>query len=188
MLAAASRQWWVLVVEGVLGVVFGVLALLLPGLTLVTLAYLFAAWAIISGVVAIVEGMRVAEERGRSWPFAITGVVSIVAGILAALLPGPTIAALMLLLGAWLVVGGVAHYLAAYRIREQVDDEWLIALVGAIRVVAGLVILLFPIVGALLTVAYISWSAIFAGIIALAMGLRLRGLRQATSRSGTAGR
>ncbi|MHB8961206.1 MAG: HdeD family acid-resistance protein [Candidatus Limnocylindrales bacterium] len=188
MLAAASRQWWVLVVEGVLGVVFGALALLLPGLTLVTLAYLFAAWAVISGVVAIVEGMRVAEERGRSWPFAITGAVSIVAGVLAALLPGPTISALMILLGAWLVVGGVAHYLAAYRIREQVDDEWLIALVGAIRVVAGLVILLFPMVGALLTVAYISWSAIVAGVIAIAMGLRLRRLRTATAWRVTAAR
>lgn len=177
MLANAARQWWVFVVEGVVGVIFGILALLLPDVTLLTLAYLFAAWAIISGVTALAEGMRIAGQRGRSWPFALTGVVSIVAGILAALLPGPTIAGLMLFLGAWLVVGGVAQIWAAYQIRRQIDNEWIIALLGALRAVAGLIILAFPIVGALLTVAYISWAAIIAGVIAVAMGLRLRGLR-----------
>lgn len=177
MLASATRQWWVFVVEGVLGIVFGVLAILLPDLTLLTLAYLFAGWAIISGVATIAEGTRVAEQRGRSWPFAVTGVVSIVAGILAAVLPGPTIAGLMLLLGAWLVVGGVTEIWAAYQIRRQIDNEWTIALLGALRAVAGVIILAFPIVGALLTVAYISWAAIVAGVIAIAMGLRLRSLR-----------
>jgi hypothetical protein len=65
-LAAAAHQWWVLVLEGILGIVFGVLAILYPGITLVTLAYLFAAWAIVSGAFQLVEGWRVAEHRGRS--------------------------------------------------------------------------------------------------------------------------
>lgn len=177
MVAIASRQWWVLVLEGILGLVFGVLALLLPDLTLLTLAYLFAGWAIISGVTALSEGMRVAEQRGRSWPFALTGIVSIAAGVLAALLPGPTIAGLMLFLGAWLIVGGVTQVWAAYQIRQQIDNEWLVALLGALRAVAGLIIFAFPVVGALLTVAYISWGAVIAGLIAIGMGLRLRGLR-----------
>ncbi|HEV7605364.1 MAG TPA: DUF308 domain-containing protein [Candidatus Limnocylindrales bacterium] len=186
MLASAARQWWVLVVEGVLGVIFGVLALLLPGVTLLTLAYLFAAWAIISGVTAIGEGMRVADQRGRSWPFAVTGVVSIVAGVLAALLPGPTIGGLMLFLGAWLVVGGVAQLWAAYQIRKVIDNEWIIALAGVLRAVAGLIILAFPIVGALLTVAYISSAAIIVGVIAIALGFRLRGLRSSPLGRGAA--
>ena len=186
MLANTARQWWVLVVEGVLGVAFGILALLLPGVTLITLAYLFAAWAIISGLTAIGEGMRIAEQRGRSWPFALTGVVSIVAGVLAALLPGPTIAGLMLFLGAWLVVGGVGQIWAAYEIRKQIDGEWMIALLGALRAIAGLIILVCPIFGALLIVVYISWAAIIAGAIAIAMGLRLRGLRS-SPQAGAAG-
>src|SRR5512144_2996002 len=107
MLASAARQWWVLVVQGVLGIAFGILALLLPGITLLTVAYLFAAWALISGVSTIGQGWRVAEHRGRSWPFALSGAVSIVAGLLAALVPGLTVAGLILLLGSWLVVAGV---------------------------------------------------------------------------------
>src|SRR6476619_6848433 len=78
MLAVAARPWWVLVLQGILGVIVGVLALLLPGVTALTIAYLFAAWAIISGVSSVSEGVRVAEHRGRSWPFAVIGVFSIV--------------------------------------------------------------------------------------------------------------
>jgi uncharacterized membrane protein HdeD (DUF308 family) len=68
MLAAAARLWWVLVLQGILGIAFGVLAILFPGLALVTLAYIFAIWAIVSGLSHLGEGMRVAEARGRSWP------------------------------------------------------------------------------------------------------------------------
>ena len=104
MLAAAARHWWVLVLEGILAIVFGILALVFPGLTLVTLALFFAAWAIVSGVVEIVEGWRIAEHRGHSWPFAVMGVLSIVAGIIAFVVPGLTIIGFAVLLGAWLVV------------------------------------------------------------------------------------
>ena len=70
MLADAARQWWVLVLQGVLGILFGILAIAFPDITLVTLAYLFAGWAIVAGTAQILEGWRVAEARGRSWPFA----------------------------------------------------------------------------------------------------------------------
>jgi uncharacterized membrane protein HdeD (DUF308 family) len=177
MLATAARQWWVFIVEGVLGIVFGILAVLLPGVTLLTVAYLFAAWALISGVSALVEGWRVAEHRGRSWPYAVTGVVSIVAGLLAALLPGPTIGGLLLFLGAWLIVGGLTQAWAAYQIRREIENEWLLAAAGILRAIVGLVILVFPIIGAVLTVAWIGSAAIVAGVMAIVVGWRLRSYR-----------
>jgi uncharacterized membrane protein HdeD (DUF308 family) len=174
MLASAARQWWVLVVQGVLGIAFGILALLLPGITLLTVAYLFAAWALISGVSTIGQGWRVAEHRGRSWPFALSGAVSIVAGLLAALVPGWTVAGLILLLGSWLVVAGVMEAYAAWEIRREISNEWILAAAGIVRAIVGLVILAMPIVGAVLSVAFIGSSAILAGIVAIALGLRLR--------------
>jgi uncharacterized membrane protein HdeD (DUF308 family) len=109
MLATAARQWWVLVLQGVLAIVFGVFALLNPGITIVSLALLFGAWALISGVSEIVEGWRVAEHRGRSWPFALSGIVSIVAGVIAIVLPPAAIGGLLLLLAAWLIVSGISE-------------------------------------------------------------------------------
>ena len=186
MIAVAARLWWVLVLQGILGIVFGILALLFPDLALVTLAYLFAAWAIVTGVSHLAEGTRVAEARGRSWPFAVTGVISIVAGIIAAFLPGITILGLVLLLGAWLVTQGVMEIYTAWRIRREVTGEWILALVGILRTFVGLVVLALPIVGALLTVTLLAVYSIVAGLTALTLGWRLRGLR--SDRTGSTGR
>ena len=184
MLAVASRQWWVLVVQGVLGILFGVLAIAFPGIALLTLAYLFAAWALITGVSQIGEGWRVAETRGRSWPFALMGVVSIVAGILAALIPGITVYGLVVLLGAWFVVQGVMEVYAAWRIRAEVSGEWILALVGILTLIVGVIVLALPVVGAVLTVALVATWSIIGGIAAVALGLRLRGFRSRVTGAG----
>jgi uncharacterized membrane protein HdeD (DUF308 family) len=176
MLAVAARHWWVLAIQGILGIAFGVLALLFPGIALITLAYVFAAWALITGVSHLAEGFRVAEHRGRSWPFAVMGVLAIVAGILAALIPGLTIVGLVTLLGAWLVVQGVMEIYTAWRIREEVTGEWVLALIGILRVVLGLIILALPVVGLILTASFVGVGAIFAGAAALSLSWRLRKL------------
>ena len=186
MLAAASRLWWVLVLQGVLGITFGILAIIFPGLALVTLAYIFAIWAIVSGLSHLGEGMRVAEARGRSWPFAVIGVISLLAGVLALIVPGITVFGLVLLLGAWLVAQGVMEVYTAYRIRREVTGEWILALVGVVRTLIGLVILALPIVGALLTATLLAVYAIVAGVTALTLGWRLRGLRSGPT--GSTGR
>ena len=177
MLAVAARQWWVLVLQGILGILFGVLAIVFPDIALVTLAYLFAAWAIVAGASQLVEGWRVAEARGRSWPFALMGVVSIVAGLLAALVPGITILGLVLLLGSWLVIQGAMEVYTAWRIRREVTGEWLIALGGIARIVIGGIVLFMPVIGAVLTVALIATWSIIAGVAALLLGFRLRQFR-----------
>jgi uncharacterized membrane protein HdeD (DUF308 family) len=187
MLAVASRLWWVLVLQGALGILFGVLAILFPGIALVSLAYLFAAWAIVTGLSHLGAGLRVAESRGRSWPFAATGVISIVAGLIAAVLPAITIAGLILLLGAWLVVQGVMEIYTAWRIRDEVTGEWVLAAVGILRSLVGVIVLLVPIVGAILTVTFLAAMAIATGVAAVGLGLRLRGLRpEPTGPSGRA--
>ena len=174
MLAVAARQWWVLVLQGILGIVFGAVAIAVPDIALVTLAYLFAIWAIVAGLTQIGVGWRIAEHRGRAWPFAVTGVISVIAGLLAAFIPGPTVLFLILLLGWWLVFQGVMEIYSAWRIRREVSGEWLFALGGIARVVVGLIVLAMPVVGAILTVALIATFSIIGGITALLVGLRLR--------------
>jgi uncharacterized membrane protein HdeD (DUF308 family) len=176
MMAVAARQWWVLVLQGILGIVFGILVIVFPGIALITLAYVFAAWAIVTGASHLVQGWRVAEHRGRSWPFAVMGVLGIVAGFLAALIPGITVLGLILLLGAWLVTQGAMEVYTAWRIRREVTGEWIIAAIGILRVVAGLIVLAMPVVGALLTVTLMAVGAILGGIAALSLGFRLRRL------------
>ena len=184
MLAVAARQWWVLVLQGILGIVFGIVAIALPGIALITIAYLFGAWAIVSGLTQLSEGVRVAEARGRSWPFAVTGVVSIVAGIIAAFVPGITILGLALVLGWWLVIQGAMEVYTAWRIRREVTGEWVLALIGIARVVVGGIVLIMPVVGVILTLAAVAAWSIIGGIAALLLGLRLRQFRDRATSTG----
>ena len=174
MLAIAARQWWVLVLQGALGIVVGILAIVFPDLALATIALLFAAWAIVSGVSQLAAGWRVAEHRGRSWPFLVAGAVSVIAGVLALLYPVTAIVYLILLLGAWILVSGAMEVYTAWQIRNEVTGEWVLALIGILRIIVGLIILAMPIVGAILTAALFATWAILSGIAALALGWRLR--------------
>jgi uncharacterized membrane protein HdeD (DUF308 family) len=186
MLAVAARQWWVLLLQGVLGIAVGVLAILSPGLALATIALLFGAWAIVSGVSQLAAGWRVAEARGRSWPFLLSGAVSVVAGVLAVVYPGITILYLILLLGAWILVSGAMEVYTAWKIRDEISDEWILALIGVLRIAAGVIILAMPIIGAILTAALFATWAILSGIGALVLGWRLRQFSGRTTAPGMA--
>ena len=133
----------------------------------------------------LIQGYRVAEARGRSWPFAVGGVVSIVAGIIAAFVPGITALALVILLGAWLAVLGVTEIYTAWRIRREVTGEWLLALLGVFRLAIGAIILVMPLLGAVITVAFVATWSIIMGVTAIALGWRLRQFRD--DRAGTTG-
>lgn len=174
MLAIAARQWWVLLLQGILGVVVGIVAIVYPDLALATIALLFAAWAIVSGVSQLATGWRVAETRGKSWPFLIAGAVSVIAGFLALLYPVTTILYLILLLGAWILISGAMEVYTAWRIRNEITGEWILALMGLVRVVVGAIILAMPVVGAILTAALFATWSILSGVAALILGWRLR--------------
>jgi uncharacterized membrane protein HdeD (DUF308 family) len=176
MLAIAARQWWVLVLQGLLGIAVGILAIVYPDTALATIALLFGAWAIVSGASQLAAGWRVAEARGRSWPFLVAGAVSVIAGVVAVLFPGITLLYLIFLLGAWILVSGVMEVYAAWKIRSEIDNEWWLALIGVLRIAAGAIILYQPIVGAVLTAAIFATWALLSGVGALALGLRLRQL------------
>lgn len=184
MLAIAARQWWVLILQGVLGIAVGILAIIYPDLALATIALLFAVWAIASGAAQLTAGWRVAEARGKSWPFLVSGAVSVIAGILAVLYPDVTILYLILLLGAWILISGMMEVYTAWRIRNEVTGEWVLALGGALRVIAGILILAMPYIGAILTAALFALWAILSGAGALFLGWRLR---QMNGRMATAG-
>jgi uncharacterized membrane protein HdeD (DUF308 family) len=186
MLATAARQWWVLILQGVLGVAVGILAIIYPDLALGTIVLLFAFWAIVSGVSQLSAGWRVAEMRGKSWPFLISGAASVIAGVLAVLYPCVTFLSLILLLGAWILVSGLMEVYAAWRIRAEITNEWVLALIGALRVLAGIIILAQPYIGAVVTAAIFATWAILSGIAALALGWRLRQVSGTMSAMGAA--
>ena len=167
-----SRSWWMLALRGVIAVLFGVLALMWPGITLLSLVLLFAAYALLSGTVSVAGAVINRKIDKQWWMILLLGLVSIVAGIFAVTNPGLTALALVLLMGANAVVVGVLDIVVAARLRKTRGNEWLLILTGVVSVVFGVLVLLFPGAGALALVWLISTYAIFTGILLLALAFR----------------
>jgi uncharacterized membrane protein HdeD (DUF308 family) len=173
-----SLNWPALALRGAVAIVFGILAFLLPGATIGALILLFAAYAIVDGASHVVTGIRGRSGDGPDLLMILGGVVGIVAGVIAVALPGLTALALLALIGAWAIVTGAAEILMAYRLRKEIQGEWLLALDGGISVLFGIYVWLFPGAGALALVWLIAAFAIISGITLLALAFRMRSLAQ----------
>ncbi len=172
-----ARGWWTFLVRGVLAILFGIAAFVWPGATLLVLVYLFAIWAIVDGVSTLVSAF---QERGRAywWVALIEGIVGVAAGIVAIAWPGITALVLLFLIAAWAVVTGLFEVIAAVRLRQEIENEWWLAVAGSLSIVFGVVLFVFPGAGILSLIWLLAAYAIVWGIVLLALGWRLRGVNQ----------
>ena len=108
-----------LLIEGVLGILFGILALFWPDLTALTLLYIIAFWAILSGIARIVMAIMLRREIENEWSIALSGVLSVVLGIVLVLLPGAGLVAYTWLVGLLALAVGIALIYYAFRVRGQ---------------------------------------------------------------------
>ena len=76
------RNWWALALRGVFAVLFGLIAFLMPGVTLAVLVLMFGAYSLVDGVFSIIAGIRAAERHERWWPFVLEGLLSILVAAL----------------------------------------------------------------------------------------------------------
>ncbi len=169
-------NWTALALRGVVAIVFGIIAIVLPGITLGALILLFAAYALVDGVSLLITGIRHHEGNRPDWLLILTGILGIFVGIVAAILPGVTALFLLAIIGAWAVVIGALEIVAAYRLRKEISGEWLLTLEGVISIAFGIYVFVFPGAGAIALVLLIGIYAIISGVTLLALALRMRSL------------
>ena len=185
MLETLSRYWWAMAIRGGAAIVFGILAIIWPEITLYVLVLLFGAYAIVDGLFALgtaLFGARGAAGR-RGWLIA-EGVIGIGAGVITFVWPTITTLALLFMIAFWAVLTGVLEMVAAVRLRREMRGEWLLALSGILSVVFGILLAVWPATGALALVILIGIYAIVFGVALLALALRLRRLRGAGAMPG----
>jgi uncharacterized membrane protein HdeD (DUF308 family) len=163
-----------LIFRGILGVLFGILTFIMPLATIGALVILFGAFSLVDGIVALVGATRAHSQGVRPWPYIIEGVLGIGAGIVTLLWPGITAFALLMVIAAWSIVGGVFRLIAAVRLRRVVSHEWLLVLSGIAGVAFGVIVILYPVAGALGVVTVLGAYAFVVGIFLIGLGLRLR--------------
>jgi uncharacterized membrane protein HdeD (DUF308 family) len=174
-LPVETGHWWALGLRGGIAILFGLAALLRPGLALAALILLFGAYALVDGVFAIVGVFGGTRSGTPRWLLLLEGVVGILAGIIAFVNPGLTAIALLYLVAAWAIVTGIAEIATAIRLRQEMRGEWALILGGILSVIFGLILAVLPGVGILSLIWLIGIYAVAFGVLLLIAAFRVRG-------------
>jgi uncharacterized membrane protein HdeD (DUF308 family) len=171
-----GQQWGWIVLRGVLAVLFGVMAVTWPGVTLAALVIVWGAYALADGIFALAGAWQVRDQGKPFWALILVGLIGIAAGVLTFMWPGMTALALLMVIAAWACVMGVFQIVAAIRLRKLIEGEWLLGLSGLLSVLFGVLMVASPGAGALAMLAMIAAYAIVFGVLLIVLGLRLKSL------------
>lgn len=174
MLQNLSRYWWLVGLRGLFAIIFGVLAFAWPGITLSALVILFGAYAIIDGISSIATGVTRRENNDRWWVLWLEGIVGIAAGIVAFIYTGMTALFLLYIIAFWAIFTGVMEIVAAIRLRQEIENEWTLGLMGLLSIIFGLIMIVSPGAGALALIWLIATYAILFGALLIYLAFKLR--------------
>jgi uncharacterized membrane protein HdeD (DUF308 family) len=176
MNAALAQNWWAIAIRGVLAIVFGLIALVLPGATMLSLVLVFAAYALVDGIFAIVAAVRAARQHERWGMLVLEGIVNIITAAIAVFWPAITVVAFVLLVAAWAIVSGALLLAAAFRLSID-HGRWWLVLGGIASVVYGVLLVVAPMIGALVLTWWLGAYALVFGVALLVLAFRLRARR-----------
>lgn len=168
-----TRNWWVVLLRGIAGILFGVATMFAPGISLLVLVLMFGGYALADGILAIVSAIR-GGGGDRWWVLLLQGLAGIGAGVVTLLWPGITALALLYVIAAWALVTGGFEVAAAIRLRRVINHEWLLALSGIASIVLGVLLMMAPGPGALVLVLWIGAYALVSGTLLTVLAFRLR--------------
>jgi uncharacterized membrane protein HdeD (DUF308 family) len=174
------QAWPLLLARGVLAVAFGLVALIWPTITVLMLAWAFGVYAVVDGVARIVDAVR-RRERPRWWIGLLLGLLALAAGVVAVAWPGITALALATVIGAWALVNGIVEVLSAVRQRHERRSPGLLLAVGLVSALAGVLILIRPLLGAVALAALIGGFAVVYGAVLAVLAVQLRNAVRTTT-------
>lgn len=164
----ARAVWWILGLVGLLSIAAGVIVLVEPSISLVTLAVITGIYFLIDGIFEIVRAiMGATPSRGL---LALLGAISAIAGVVLIRHPIQGVVAIALLVGLWLITIGIVHFVGAF---DDAEHRWMKIAIAVLEVIAGIVIVSSPGIG-------VATLALFIGIGLIVRGIAMCGVAWAT--------
>lgn len=158
-------------VRGALALVFGIVLLAFPGISLAALVLTFGAVAFADGMAVIATA--IAGRSGRGW-MVFHGIVSVLTGITVWVWPDISALALLYVIGAWAIVIGGLQVASAFELLLDGGDRVLLVLSGLVSIAFGAIMWVQPGAGALALITLIAAFAIATGTTLLVTGFRIR--------------
>jgi uncharacterized membrane protein HdeD (DUF308 family) len=184
MSAVLADNWWAVAIRGVLAILFGLIALFLPGATMLSLVLVFSAYALVDGVFGIVAAVRAARSHERWGLLVLEGFVSIATAAIAFLWPGITVIAFVLLVASWAILSGGLMLAAAFRLNID-HGRWWLALGGLVSIIYGVLLVVAPMIGALVLTWWLGAYALIFGVALIVLAFRLKAQRRDRPQSAT---
>jgi uncharacterized membrane protein HdeD (DUF308 family) len=181
-----AESWWTVGLRGILGILFGLICLLTPGLAVEVFVILFAAYMLVDGVFAIAAGIKAARSGERWGLLILEGIVDLAAGLVAVLWPAITLVALIWLIAIWAVVTGALMLAAAFTLNLD-HGRWWLALGGIASVIFGILLVIEPLIGAVVLTLWIGAYALVFGIFLLILAFQLHAKKEERERKAPAG-
>ena len=141
-LETAAHHWWAFALRGVIAVLFGILAFVMPGITLAALVLLWAHTPWSTACWRLSSAFR--TSRDQRMGLVLEGIVGIAAGVVTLIWPAITALVLLYIIATWALLTGALEIWAAVRLRKVISNElWLIAS-GIASIVFAAVLIVFP--------------------------------------------
>lgn len=162
-----------LIIRGILAILFGLFALLMPGVTLHLFIMAFGAFAVLDGLFSIIFSFTKIKEEHNWWYLLLQGALSLLIGLLVLRSPFLTEVLIVIYIAIWMIAIGVLEITTAVRIHKFIKGEGWYILSGVISILAGTIILYNPMGGVWTLTWLIGINAVLFGCIFLVMGMRL---------------
>jgi uncharacterized membrane protein HdeD (DUF308 family) len=173
-----AQNWWLFTLRGVLGIIFGLIALIFPGATILSLVIFFSAYMLVDGVFGIISAVRAIRRKEDRWGLLIfEGLLNIAVGIAAFLWPGLTVVAFVWLIAAWAIVSGGLMTAAGFRLNME-HGRWWMVLGGLLSLAYGVLLIITPLIGAIVLTWWLGAYALVFGVALVIFSFKLRSRQQ----------
>jgi len=167
-------NWWLFTLRGALGIIFGCIALIFPGPTILSLVIFFSAYMLVDGVFAIVSAVRAIRRKQDRWGLLIfQGLLNIAVGVAAFLWPGLTVVVFVWLIAAWAIVSGALMTAAGFRLNND-HGRWWLVLGGLLSFAYGVLLIITPLIGAIVLTWWLGAYALIFGVALVVFSFKLR--------------
>lgn len=169
-----SELWWLALMQSILAIFFGIAAIFWPGLTLVTLDYLFSAFVLVWGIIEIVDALMSIGRRDAWWLTLIFGLLGLVVGVYLVRNPSVSFATFIILIGATFIVRGLFDIVGTFLDRRSATHRILMLIAGVAGVVAGIITVLQPAIAGVAFVWILGLYALIFGVITFTIAIEAR--------------
>ncbi len=183
MIQAMQRNWWTIILRGVVAIVFGIVAFVWPLVTALAFVLLLAAFAFVEGVFALVGAFGWGLSGRQRLLLFLLGLLGLAVGVLAVVYPHIAALTIVLWVAWWAIVGGIIAIVVAIEWRKSIEHDWLLVLSGVLSIIFGILLIWRPVAGVLTLIYLFGFYAIIYGIIMLTLGFRVRSVLPRTPSS-----